>query len=82
MTYKAIYMPASKNPPKDKGGFQTSEEAWKWVEENKICDLCKEEIRGYRLGLPEDYDKGIIYSDFPACMCEWLVVDENEDTVE
>ena len=82
MTYKALYMPASEKPPRDKGGFLTEEDAWKWVEDNHLCSMCLEDLRGHRLGLPEDYDKGIFYSAHPACMCEWLVIDEKEELDE
>lgn len=82
MTWKAIYMPSSQNPPPSKGGFQTEEEAWKWIEDNWICKDCRKEIAAFDRGEEDDPDNGKFVSAFPPCMCEWHVYDEEEEIKE
>jgi hypothetical protein len=77
MTFKALYLPLSRNPPEDKGGFETEEAAWEWVFDNCMCKDCKDELKAYRNGVKSDEENGYFVSSFPACACEWFVEDED-----
>lgn len=82
MTFRAVYLPQSNNPPVGKGGFKNSDAAWEWILENRICSECKKEYDNFKNGVEEDYEKGIFSSAMPACACEWLVYDEDEEAEE
>ena len=82
MTFRATYMPSSQNPPHGKGGFDTEEDAWEWVLQNRMCSDCKEELAAYDRGERDDEENGKFVSAFPPCSCEWLVFDEDKDAEE
>ena len=64
--YTLIYLPACDLPKEDRiiHGFNTEQDAWKWVEDNFICQSCKKEI--------ETYDKWVSSGKIiPQGFSEW-----------
>jgi hypothetical protein len=81
--YTALYMPARQENEEDpsRNGFCSEESAWEYIF-NRMCDGCQKERQlaitnpYYIMDRGDDYE--ITPSLYPACSCEWCVVNTEQ----
>jgi len=75
--FVAVYLPGNDHMK----GFESSDAAWDWIAENRICELCKEEVAagGFWIGSGDEKEwVEIEHGSQTACAAEWMVVSEEE----
>ena len=86
MNYVAVYLPSTIRDVADEGGFDSEEEAWKWIGENGLCRTCQNDLaRGYELwpDLDEYGNEIEVITEIKSvahtmCGAEWCVITEEE----